>query len=172
MRYLFVLTTLLLGLGLLTGGNYTPTDAYAVKFATAKATGTFRDLQGTIVFDADELAEANFDVSVGTATIQTGNKTQDKHARGGSWLDADQHPRISFKSHGFEATPEGYTVTGQLTIRGESRPVTIPFTFNGKVFAGQLTVTRQDYGVDGPFLFGGLVGDDVVVELVIPVTEK
>ena len=173
MRYLVALTIVLFSaVAFMQATKYAPTEDYAIKFSTAKATGTFRDLQGTIDFDPAKLEEANMDVSVATATIETGNKTQDKHARGGSWLDAEHHPRILFKSHSFAKTAAGYEVDGQLTIRGESMPVTIPFTFDGKTFAGTVTVARADFGIDGPFLFGGLVGKEVTVELNVPVKQR
>jgi len=162
----------LVALGLLSSVsalNWEPTDAYAIKFSTAKAEGSFTDLKGTIDFDAKDLANANFDVSVATSSINTGNKTKDKHAIGGSWLDAQQFPRISFQSHSFNKSDKVYIVEGQLTIHGERKAVSIPFTFADKVFSGELTVDRRDFGIDGPFLFGGLVGDDVKVSLRIPV---
>lgn len=149
--------------------NWEPTDAYAIKFSTTKAEGSFTDLKGIIEFDATDLDNANFDVSVATVSIQTGNKTKNKHAVGESWLDANHHPRISFQSHSFQKTGAGYTVDGQLSIRGESEAVSIPFSFEDKVFSGELTVDRKDFGIDGPFLFGGLVGDEVLVSLRIPV---
>lgn len=149
--------------------DWEPTDAYAIKFSTAKAEGTFTDLKGTIEFEATNLASANFDVSVATASINTGNNTKDKHAIGESWLDADHFPRISFQSHSFKKNDDGYTVYGQLTIHGKSKAVSIPFDFNEKVFSGQLTIDRRDFDINGPFLFGGLVGDDVTVSLKIPV---
>lgn len=152
-----------------TATSYTPTDEYAVKFETAKAEGTFRGLEGTIAFQADDLAGSKFDVWVETASINTGNTTQDKHARGKKWLDAATHPRISFTSKSFAKTGAGYSVEGQLSIRGVARAVSIPFTFSDDVFSGKLTVNRDDYGIDGPFLFGGLVGDDIAIELRIPV---
>ena len=149
--------------------NWEPTGAYAIKFSTAKAEGTFSDLKGTIDFAADDLTNANFDVSVATASINTGNKTKDKHAVGESWLNAEAHPRISFQSHTFKKTEDGYSVDGQLSIHGRSRAVSIPFFFEDKVFSGEVTVNRKDFGIDGPFLFGGLVGNKVVVSLRIPV---
>ena len=149
--------------------NWEPTDAYAIKFSTAKVEGSFTDLKGTIDFDAEDLPNANFDVSVATASINTGNKTKDKHAVGESWLNAEAHPRISFQSHSFKKTDAGYSVDGQLSIHGERKAVSIPFTFDNNVFSGELTVNRHEFGIDGPFLFGGLVGDDVKVSLRIPV---
>jgi polyisoprenoid-binding protein YceI len=170
MRTAFILFSFLAAIGLW-ATTYTPTEAYAVKFDTGGAEGTFRGLDGTIDFDPNNLAGANFDVWVKTATISTGNKTKDKHARGGSWLDAEAFPRITFKSRSFTKTAAGYDVAGQLGIHGVSKEVTIPFTFTDDVFAGGLTVVRQDYDISGPFLVGALVGDDISVELRIPVTE-
>ncbi len=152
-----------------TATSYTPTDEYAVKFSTKKAEGTFRGLDGTIEFDASDLDASNFDVWVETASISTGNKTKDKHARGGSWLDAEAFPRIGFQSKSFVKTDAGYSVEGQLNIHGVSKTVSIPFTFSDNVFSGRLTVVREDYGIEGPFLFGGLVGDEIRVLLRIPV---
>jgi len=125
--------------------------------------------RNTIEFDASDLDASNFDVWVETASISTGNKTKDKHARGGSWLDAEAFPRIGFQSKSFVKTDAGYSVEGQLNIHGVSKTVSIPFTFSDNVFSGRLTVVREDYGIEGPFLFGGLVGDEIRVLLRIPV---
>lgn len=168
MRY-FLSLLLVVTLAITFATSYTPTDAYAIKFATAKAEGTFRGLDGTIAFDAADLSGANFDVWVAAASIRTGNSSKDKHARGSSWLDVETHPRISFKSSSFAKGANGYVVSGRLTIRGISKEVKILFTFTDNVFAGEVTVNRQDFGVEGPFLFGGLVGDEIVVSLNIPV---
>jgi polyisoprenoid-binding protein YceI len=149
--------------------NWEPTDAYAIAFSTGKAEGTFTDLQGTIEFEPDNIANANFDVSVAAATINTGNKTKDKHAIGESWLDAERFPLISFQSHSFQKSEIGYTVEGQLTIHGKSKAVTISFSFENNIFFGELEIDRQDFDIYGPFLFGGLVGDEVLVSLRIPV---
>lgn len=159
------------GLSLATGltASYDIGDDYAVKASARGVDATFSDLSGTVVFDADALAASRFDVSVSAASIATGNRTQDKHARGDGWLDAGAHPRISFRSKAFAKTDSGYAVAGDLTIKGVAKPVTIPFTFDGGVFEGATAVAREDFGVDGPFLIGGLVGDVVEVRLRVPV---
>ncbi len=149
--------------------DYTPTEDYAVKFSTSGAEGTFKDLKGNISFDMANLSASNFDVSVATSTIETGNSTKNKHAKSDSWLDADAYPRIQFKSSAFAKTQQGYEVKGQLSLHGKSKAVTIPFSFNDNVFEGDLTVSREDFEIEGPFLFGGLVGDDVEISLKIPV---
>lgn len=149
------------------------TEDYAVRFSTQRAEGTFTDLRGTVNFSPDDLLNASFDVSVATASIATGNKTKDKHARGKAWFDAEQHPRISFVSNRFTASETGYVVSGTMTIKGIAMPQTISFTFtptaDGGLFVGTTTINRADFDLDGPFLFGSLVGDEVAVDLRVPV---
>lgn len=175
MKKLLLPTLLLSSFLTLFASNWTVTEGYAIKFSTAKAEGTFSDLQGTIEFDPEALDKASFDVSVATATISTGNKKKDKHARGSKWFDAEQHPRIRFVSNKFVETDEGYSVTGDLTIKGITKPVTIPFTFaktdDGGLFTGTTNILREDYELKGPLLLGGFVGDEVAVSIRVPVAE-
>lgn len=149
--------------------SYEISEDYAIKFSTRGVEGTFSDLSGSITFDETDLAASFFDVSVAASTVETGNNTQNKHARGDNWLDAEIFPRIKFKSSAFAKTPEGYSVSGDLTIHGVTQKVSIPFIFNNKVFEGSISVPRETYGIDGPFLFGNMVGDDVEVSLRVPV---
>ncbi|MEM6769508.1 MAG: YceI family protein [Bacteroidota bacterium] len=148
-------------------------EDYAVRFSTKKAEGTFSDLQGTVIFDPNNLTEASFNVSVATASIETGNNSKNKHARGKAWFDAEAHPRITFVSKEIIALNQDYRAAGDLTIKGVTKSVSIDFTFTqtatGGLFTGKTSITRADYGLDGPFLFGGLVGDVVAVELKVPV---
>jgi len=149
--------------------TYEISEDYAIKFSTRGVEGTFSDLNGSIAFDASNLATSSFDVAVATSTIETGNNTQNKHARGDNWLDAEAFPSISFKSSAFAKTPKGYSVSGDLTIHGVTQKVSIPFTFKNKVFEGAISVPREAFGIDGPFLFGSMVGDEVEVSLRVPV---
>jgi polyisoprenoid-binding protein YceI len=170
-RIILFLSILTFGLGQITADWNISAD-YAVRFSATKAEGTFDKLQGSIQFDPSTPSAAKFDVWVETATISTGNNTKDKHARGSSWLDAEQYPRIGFKSSNFQKTDKGYQVKGKLSIHGITKEVSIPFTFKDQVFAGSLTVNRQDYGIEGPFLFGSLVGDEIAIVLRVPVSRQ
>ena len=150
-------------------------DDYSIKFSGRGANGTFTGLQGTIHFAEDDLAAANMNVSVDVNSIDTGNKTKDKHARGESWFYAEKYPRIQFKSNKFTPTDAGYTVQGDLTMRGVTKSVTIPFDFkrtnNGGEFTGEVTINREDFGIEGPF-FSFTVSDEFLVELKVPVQIK
>jgi polyisoprenoid-binding protein YceI len=154
-------------------GNWNIDEDYAIKFSTAKAEGTLTGLTGTIVFDEEDLSTASFNVSVDATSIKTGSKMKDKHARGKSWLYTTVYSEITFESTAFKATDSGYTVTGDLSIRGVTKSVDIPFTFRENIgvglFEGTTTILREDYGIDGPFLFSKLVGDEIEVSLRVPV---
>ncbi|MEN0004952.1 MAG: YceI family protein [Bacteroidota bacterium] len=149
-------------------------EDYKIKFSTASASGTFDQLQGTIVFDENNLDASTMDVQVDVNSINTGNSTKDKHARGESWFDAASHPNITFRSKQFEKTSEGYAVVGDLNMRGVQKEVRIPFTFEqqstGGLFVSSFEVKRKDYGIKGP-LMGFVVGKTLQVDLRVPVTK-
>lgn len=166
---LAILLTLLLMLSVVWATDYQPADDFSIQFATAKAEGNFRGLEGTIRFTPEDLSSSSFNVWVDASTINTGNSTKDKHARGEKWLDVEKYPRISFVSSSFQQTSDGYQVDGTLSIRGIDKQLSIPFSFKDKVFQGTTTVLREDFDIDGPFLFGGLVGDEIAVNLRVPV---
>lgn len=153
--------------------NWRIDQAYAIKFSGTKAEGTFTGLTGTIVYNPRELATATMDVVVSASTISTGNSLKDKHARGENWLDVAKYPSIRFRSTSFAKTSTGYLVTGYLTLHGVTKAVAVPFQFSQPggqgLFTGQFRVNRQDYGIKGS-LFGFSVGDDIAVELRVPVS--
>jgi polyisoprenoid-binding protein YceI len=88
------------------------------------------------------------------------------------FLNTDKYPLISFHSRKIEKTGSGYTASGDLTIKGVSKPVKIPFTFTpgGKsgVFKGQFGIKREDFNIGKP---GGSTGDDITINLEVPVSQ-
>jgi len=148
------------------------TDEYEVRFSGSGAEGTFQGLSGTIIFDSSAPEEAKFDVSIDARTIETGNKTKNKHARGDSWFDVEQYPEISFRSSQVKPSGDGYQIIGVLTLHGVEKEISFPFTFsqNGRsgLFEGSFTVDREEFGIEGPF-FGFVVGDEFEVSLKVPV---
>jgi polyisoprenoid-binding protein YceI len=165
---LFVLTSV----SLYRTGNYTISDTYVIAFDGSGAEGTFRGLTGEIVFDRDNLSAARMDVSVDAATIETGNKTKDKHARGEAWFDVERYPKITYVATDFERMAEGYLANGVLTLHGVSKSKALPFTFTpdgtGGTFTGKMTVDREAFGIEGPWL-AFTVGDEFEVKLRVPV---
>lgn len=147
-------------------------DDYQVRFDGSGANGTFKQLEGTIQFEPDQLSASRMNVRVAVASIDTGNKTKDKHARGSSWFDAENYPTIAFRSTSFKRKGADFTVTGTLEMHGVRKTITIPFQFsktgqNG-LFTGAFTVDRKDFGMKGPLL-GAFVGNEFTVKLRVPV---
>jgi polyisoprenoid-binding protein YceI len=146
---------------------------YKIRFSGSGAQGTFDNLQGEVRFNQNDVSQSMMDVSVDVNTIDTGNSLKDKHARSDDWFDAEQFPKIKFRSTTFAKKVNGYSVTGDLTLHGTTKRVTIPFTFEitaqGGTFVGGLTINREDYGIEGPWLRGAFVGEEFEIDLRVPV---
>jgi polyisoprenoid-binding protein YceI len=147
-------------------------EGYNIGFSSAEAAGLFKDFTGTIVFDEATPAASKFDVTIGVASINTGNGLQNKHAKSDEWFDAAKYPTIRYTSQKIVRTANGYEVTGDLEMHGVKKPVTFPFTFQktagGAIFAGKFTVNRNDFKIGKP---GGEVSDQLSVEISVPVTK-
>ena len=157
----------------LLSANWNLDPAYSIRFKGTKAEGTFSGLTGLVVFDPANLPVAKMEVQVAAATIKTGNKIKDGHARGESWFDVARYPEIRFHSTAFSRVGAGgYSVSGDLTLHGIKKPVAIPFQFTRQadkgLFTGKLRVNRKDFGINGN-IFGFTVGDEFEVELRVPV---
>jgi polyisoprenoid-binding protein YceI len=143
-----------------------------------KVRGSFHDFEGSATFDGDNPANATVTVTVKAASIDTGNAQRDEHLRSDDFLAMKTHPEITFASTAFRQTSEtSFDLTGDLTIRGVTRSVTIPFAYEGAAkdpfgnlrlgFEGSTTINRKDFGVtwNAALETGGvLVGDKVVLE--------
>ena len=88
------------------------------------------------------------------------------------WFNTSKYPTISFKSTKIEKSANGFIATGDLTMKGVTKTVRIPFTFNPSdnsgIFKGEFTINREDFGIGNK---GGSVGDQVTISLEIPVTK-
>ena len=97
----------------------------------AKVLGVFREAEGTIVFDEETLALESMNVTVNTQSIDTGHNARDRHIRSRDFLDAGNYPEMVFVLTGAEPTGERTgIVTGNHTLRGETRPVRLDVVWN------------------------------------------
>lgn len=143
-----------------------------------KVRGSFNDFEGTAVVDGSNLGASKVDVTIQTRSIDTRNTDRDTHLRGNDFLAMDEYPTITFTSTDVRATGDDeFEITGDLTIKGVTKSVTIPFEFEGAAtdpfgnqragFEGTVTINRKDFGVtwNAPLEAGGvLVGDKIVLE--------
>jgi polyisoprenoid-binding protein YceI len=133
-----------------------------------KVRGTFTDLTGTIEV-ADNLTDSSVEVTAQAASVTTGVPDRDAHLRSPDFLDADQYPTVSFKSTEITANGDAWKLTGDLTIRGITRPVTFDLEFEGSVtdpygqhkagFAGKAEIDREEWGLtwNAPLEGGGVL---------------
>lgn len=146
---------------------WTPAD-YAIKFSTQRASGTIGGLKGLIDFDPGKPADSRFDVTVDLSTLDMGFGLKTKHAKQENFFYAEKYPLIRFKSTEISRQGTQYHTRGELTIKGITRPVTIPFTFTGKdlegEFKGSFEINRKDFNLERKG-----VGEVVKIELNIPV---
>ena len=147
----------------------------------AKVRGSFDEVSGTATIDGANPAASSLEVTIQTASIDTRDAGRDGHLRSADFFDADNHPTITFVGTGFEITDDATVeVTGDLTIRGVTHSVTIPFEFGGVAvdpfgnqrvgFEGSVVVNRKDWGLlwNAALEAGGvLVSDKVTLELEI-----
>jgi polyisoprenoid-binding protein YceI len=150
---------------------------FAVRAVVTKVRGQFDTVTGSARLDGADPRRSSVRLTIQAASIQTRNRRRDDHLRG-HFLDAGRHPAITFTSTGVEQSgPARFIVTGDLTIRGVTRPVTVSFELTaGETdpagrrrvsFAGRVTVSRQDWGVTwNAMLAGGgaLISDKVTLE--------
>lgn len=144
-----------------------------------KVRGAFNEFEGTATVDGD-LADATIEVTIQAASIDTRNEQRDGHLRSNDFLAMEEFPTITFRSTAVEARGETLEVTGDLTIKGTTRSVTVPFEFEGAAtdpfgnervgFEGSVTVNRKDFGVEwnAPLETGGvLVSEKITLEFEI-----
>lgn|SRR5690606_20803383 len=86
----------------------------------------------TVVTQGEDFSTAAVDFSADVATVNTGNADRDGHLKGPDFFDAENHPKLVFKSTRVEKKDdENYIVKGDLTIRGVTKPVTLNVEFGG-----------------------------------------
>jgi polyisoprenoid-binding protein YceI len=143
-----------------------------------KVRGSFNEFEGTAVFDADDPKATAVTVKIKADSIDTRNAQRDGHLRSNDFLAMDTYPEITFVSTEFRPTGDAtFDLTGDLTVRGTTRPVTVPFVFEGAAtdpfgnlrvgFEGAVTISRKDWGIswNAALEAGGvLVSDRVTLE--------
>ena len=144
-----------------------------------KVRGAFNEFDGTAVVDGADLSRSTAALTIKAASIDTRNEQRDGHLRSNDFLAMDEFPEITFTSTGVRQTgATSLELTGDLTIKGVTKSVTVPFEFEGVAtdpfgnvragFEGSVTISRSDYGItwNAALETGGvLVSDKIVLEL-------
>ncbi len=144
----------------------------------SKVRGQFTGISGTIADAADDPKRSSVKAAIDVTTLITGDPQRDEHLRSPDFFDVANHPTMTFESRSISGSREQFKVTGDLTIRGQTREVTLDVTFNGlgtnplgQAVAGFTAVTqlnRKDFGLNWNVALeagGVLVGDTAALEI-------
>lgn len=140
----------------------------------AEFTGDLADFNGTIIFNPEDLANAKADITINMEKVVTGDADRDSNITGEAWFDTKAFPQSRFETVKFEkGDGNNYVAVGNLTIRGKTMPVAIPFTLDisgdKAHMVGDVSLNRLDYGMGtGEWEDEKTVGHDV--EVLIDVT--
>ena len=143
-----------------------------------KVRGAFNQFEGSAVVDGTDLSKSTGQLTIQAASIDTRNEQRDAHLRSNDFLAMEDYPQITFVATDVrQAGATSLEVTGDLTIRGVTNTITIPFEFEGAAtdpfgnlrvgFEGSVVINRKDYGItwNAALETGGvLVSDKVVLE--------
>jgi polyisoprenoid-binding protein YceI len=143
-----------------------------------KVRGAFNQFEGSAVIDGTDFTKSTGQLTIQAASIDTRNEQRDAHLRSNDFLAMEEYPQITFVATDVQqASPTTLELTGELTIRGVTNTITIPFQFEGAAtdpfgnlrvgFEGSTVINRKDYGItwNAALETGGvLVSDKITLE--------
>jgi len=144
----------------------------------ALVNGRFKNFTGTIHFDDKDVTKSSVEFTAKVESIDTGVEGRDKHLRTADFFEVEKYPDMTFKSTRVERKGKNYLLYGDLTLKGVTKPVTLPFTLTGAIKDGrgntrigisaQTKLDRRDFGITWGHALasGGLdVAHDVMIDL-------
>ena len=109
------------------------TVLFQVRHIVTNVTGKFKDFEGQIQVDKANPPASTVDFTIQAASIDTNEPKRDEHLRSADFFDVANHPKLTFKSTSIKpAGKDSYQVTGELTMRGVTKPVTLDVAFLGE----------------------------------------
>ena len=152
---------------------------FSIRHFFTPVRGEFKNVQGTIALDQADLNASKVQVEIETASINTNNEKRDNHLRSADFFDAEKNPKITFVSKSIAVKDNKGTMTGDLTMHGVTKPVTLavevggigkmgPGTIAGFTASGK--IDRKDYGLTWNKTLdqgGTMLGDDVTLEITV-----
>src|SRR5215217_909826 len=137
--------------------SHTTVEFVAKHMMITTVKGRFAEFEGTIVADEEHLADSSVEVTMKAASLDTRSEQRDAHLRSPDFLDVERYPEVTFRSTGLRGTKESFELTGDLTIRGVTRPITLDVTFEGEgkdpwggtraSFSAHGKFDRRDFGL-------------------------
>lgn len=152
----------------------------------AKVRGRFENFTGTVEFDEQTPANSSVNVQIEAASIDTRDEKRDGHLTSPDFLDAANHPYLSFVSKRIEVIDASHgKITGDLSIRGVTREVVLETEYNGQAkapwgttsagFNASTKINRKDWGLNWNVALetgGVLVGEEVSIEIELEIVKQ
>ncbi len=158
--------------------------SFTIRHFVSRVRGSFGQWNGTIIVDTTSMGRGAVDVTIQAASIDTQNENRDRDLRSANFFEVEKYPTITFRSTKVEGTANDLTVTGDLTIRGVTKPVVLKGKYLGHTvdnrggqrigFEATTTINRLDYGVSWNRVAeggGAMLGDEVKIDIVVAGTK-
>ena len=146
--------------------------------------GQFHKFAAATNFDEAHPEQSTVEAHIDASSIDTGMDARDAHLRSEDFFDAAKYPELVFRSTGIKKVGDGYTIDGDLTMHGQTRPVTLDAEIGGIVpdmrggrragFSASTKISRKEWGLiwNGALESGGvLVGDEVKITMDLAVVQ-
>jgi len=152
--------------------------SFSIRHFVSNVPGRFKEFEGTITYDKQNPAASKVEFTAQAASIDTDNKDRDNHLKSPDFFDVAKFPTLSFTSTSVAAKDANtLNVTGDMTLHGVTKKVTIPVTVLGVLptkggekagFETNFTLDRKDYGIEWNRVLdtgGSILGNDVKVTI-------
>lgn len=164
--------------------HHTSVGFMARHMGLSKVRGQFKEFKGEVTGDPNDITSARARFEVEMASVDTGNGDRDAHLRGEDFFDVEKYPTMVFESKSISGSGDTYKVTGELTIKGITKPVELEYEHGGdqtdpygnRKIGGSLhgTILRSEWDLkwNVPLDSGGwLVSDKIALEIDFQVGE-
>ncbi len=154
--------------------------SFTIRHFVSNVPGRFKDFDGSIKYDAQNPAASSVNFTIQAASIDTDNPDRDTHLRGDDFFSVEKFPTLSFSSTSVKALDaDTLEVTGELTMKGVTKKVTVPVELLGSVktprgekagFETAFKLDRKEYGITWNRALdagGAVLGDDVKISISI-----
>jgi polyisoprenoid-binding protein YceI len=142
-----------------------------------KVRGSFEEFEAKAHLDFEDPTKSTAEVTFQIASVATGQKQRDEHLRTNDFFDAPTYPTGHFVSTGVTKKGDDYEMTGDLTLKGITKPVVLSWEFTGTAkdaygtdragFEGKGTINRKDWGIEYNAVLetgGVMISDKIVLE--------
>lgn len=161
--------------------------SFRIRHLVSKISGRFTGFSGIIEFEPGKPLSLKAEATISAESVSTGNGKRDEHLKSADFFNVAKFPLLTFKSTGMKSLPkekERIQMTGDLTLLGTTKPVTLDVVFNGMAvdpssatragFTAKGTINRKDFGMNYNVSTdkGVVIGDEVELLLEVQAVER